>query len=66
MTMTFYVMIYVVISALVTAAARMRGVVRGRLTFFFFLLVLLLSPLPFLLVLILMGPRPTKKAETPP
>ena len=65
MNMTFYVILYATICGLVTTVAWLRGIVRGRLAFLFYLLVFVLSPIPFLFVLLLMGPRDEKKAETP-
>jgi len=65
MNMTFYVILYAMICGLVTTVAWLRGLVRGRLAFLFYLLVFVLSPIPFLFVLLLMGPRDEKKAETP-
>ena len=78
MNVTFYIMLYALLCALVAVMAALRGFVRGRFGFVLFLVVLVLTPLPFLLGLLLLGApqekspeknpekSPEKKAETPP
>ena len=65
MTPVLFTILYITLSVLVCVLFRLRGLVKGRWIFFLFFAVLFVSPVPPLVLMLLLGPPSKPQMKVP-